>query len=173
MRVGRFVGFVGILAGTFAAGAAFAVSSPSPSPGNTCRAGERVTAVVTVEYDKAEAPDVAGVVVSLDYPGKALTIPGAHSDQSVHDRVTNLATGHDAGIFECADRDAHKLGYEDQLRIGLADPQKPIASGRFARVAFDCVPGASRVDALPCSVELTTNTGKPVTTGRCRAAIEP
>jgi hypothetical protein len=58
-----------------------------------------------------------------------------NADPSVVDRVTNL-TSLTNGLFQVGDDDA-------SINVGLVSLTQGIPAGGFARVRFDCTPGAS------------------------------
>ena len=115
---------------------------------------------VAVNYNGNDFPDVAGITVSLEYPG-SVNIPGFAGDDSVKQRVSNL-TGVSGGLFSVGDQD-------DEINIGLISIGSTIPPGNFARVRFDCASGASlpASGAFTCTVDASTSDGNPVTPSPC------
>jgi len=92
--------------------------------------------VVSVGWDRERAEKVSGVVTRLRYPA-SLTVPSDPSDRSAKARV-ELLTGTSGGLFDALDKpgDTGEL-----LNIGLITAG--IGAGPFARIRFDCRPGAA------------------------------
>ncbi|MEW6272970.1 MAG: hypothetical protein AB1689_27145 [Thermodesulfobacteriota bacterium] len=118
-------------------------------------------------------PDVvAGVTVFLDYPGTRLDLPGTGNASSVLARVTNL-TGV-TGVFSVGDQDADSDGFDDRLGVGLISSGTAVAPGDFARVVFDCLPGAARPEAADfgCTPDVSTFFGNTISATCAVTSVE-
>ena len=156
-----------------------ATPGPTPTPGSTATAAPTATPTPTangasctslnltiaVNYNALDFPSVSGVAVAVAYP-TSVAIPGTGNEASVLARVTNL-TGVSGGLFSVGDQD-------DKVNIGLVSISQTIPSGNFAKVQFDCTPGASAppASAFTCTPDVSTLDGTPVT-AQCALTASP
>jgi hypothetical protein len=133
---------------------------------------ERLTATVRLVYDVASVPELAGVIVDLNYPEAAVSLPGSGSDASVLVRVTDVSGARGLAVIE--DRDTTDDGEDDQLRNSYVTSSN-IPSGDFEQVVFDCTAGAPvpPAEAFTCAVSDSTDPqGFPVEGVSCWVTLE-
>ena len=142
----------------------------TPTPGPQC---ESLKVTVALVYDAQAVPDLAGLVVDLNYPGASVEIPGSGSDDSVIERVTDVSGA--AGFSSIEDLDTNSDGIDDQLHNVYAAAAN-IPPGNFEEVLFDCVAGASAPPsgAFSCSVSDTADSqANPVEGVACAVTVSP
>lgn len=156
-----------------------AVGTPTPTPTGPLPTAtatpivscESVTVTVRLLYDVNAVPELAGVVVDLNYPDTAVSIPGSGSDDSVVARVTDVSGARGIAVVE--DRDTNGDGQDDQLHTAYAT-SGDIPPGDFEQVVFDCIAGEPppTADAFTCVVSDTVDPqALPVTGVGCEIAI--
>jgi cysteine-rich repeat protein len=125
---------------------------PTPTPA-ICTS---VTVTVSLVYDANAVPDLAGLVVDLNYPVASVDLPGSGSDDSVIERVTDVSGA--AGFSSIQDLDTNNDDTDDQLHNVYAATQN-IPPGPFEAVVFDCRPGAQAppAGAFVCTVSDTVD----------------
>ena len=142
--------------------------TPTPTPVVTCTS---VTVTVSLVYDVNAVPDLAGLVVDLNYPVASVDLPGSGSDDSVIERVTDVSGA--AGFSSIQDLDTSNDGTDDQLHNVYAATQN-IPPGPFEAVVFDCRPGAQAPPpgAFVCTVSDTADSqGNPVEGVNCGVEV--
>lgn len=140
----------------------------TPTPGSQC---ENLKVTVALVYDAQVVPDLAGLVVDLNYPGASVDLPGSGSDDSVIERVTDVSGA--AGFSSIQDLDTSNDGTDDQLHNVYAATQN-IPPGPFEAVVFDCRPGAQAPPpgAFVCTVSDTADSqGNPVEGVNCGVEV--
>jgi len=113
---------------------------------------------VGLVYDVNFVPDLAGLVVDLNYPEGAVSIPGSGSDESVLIRVTDVSSAHGLAVIE--DRDTDDDGTDDQIHNAYVTSGN-IPPGDFEHVVFDCIDGAPP----PAAAAFTCVVSDPVDSG--------
>jgi len=136
---------------------------PTPSNGNptgVCPASGTVDGTVTFAFDNpGGAINISGVTAVLGYD-PPLSIPGCCANPEVLERITNL-TGVTGGIFTAGDNDTNGDAVDDELAVGLVALGSSIPAGPFARVRFDCTPGAPLAAPL-CGPDVTDDLGTQI-----------
>lgn len=135
--------------------AAVAVAAPVTARADAgCR---QVTVDLTVTWDPDRAETVSGVVTRLRYPA-ALELPTRPGTESASARV-ETRTGTAGGLFDALRKDTDGDGAGDLLNVGLIT--QGIRPGEFARVRFDCRPGASTPSAaaFACTPDVADESG--------------
>jgi cysteine-rich repeat protein len=142
----------------------------TPTPGPQC---ESLAVTVALVYDTQAVPDLAGLVVDLNYPGTAVELPGSGSDDSVIERVTDVSGA--TGFSSIQDLDTNSDGTDDRLHnVYVATLNIP--PGDFEEVLFDCVAGASvpPTSAFSCTVSDTVDSqANPVEGVGCAVTVSP
>lgn len=148
-----------ILLGGLLAGAGMA-----PAAAASCR---DVTVVVSVDWSRARAEKVAGVVTRIQYPS-SLELP-ADDRGSAKARAT-LLTGTSGGLFDAVRKDTDQDGRSDLVSVGLITAG--IAPGPFVRLRFDCRAGAAAPAAadFSCAPDIADEAGSVPSS--CSVALE-
>ena len=134
---------------------------------------ESVTVTVRLVYDTDVVPELAGLVVDLNYPEHAVSIPGSDSDASVAARVTDLSGAH--GLSSLDDHDTNSDGLDDQLTNVYATGEN-IPPGNFEQVVFDCTDMAPVPEpgSFTCAVsDAVDPQAFPVTGVSCAVDVSP
>jgi cysteine-rich repeat protein len=131
------------------------VSLPTPTPTATLPPTcTTLTATVSLVYDINNVPDLAALVVDLNYP-LAASIPGSGNDESVQLRVTDLSGANGFSII--VDQDTNGDQTDDQLHNVYAAANN-VPPGPFEAVVFDCASGMTPdPGAFSCSVSDTVD----------------
>jgi len=147
-------------------------TGPIPTATVTPTVGcKSVTVTVRLLYDVNAVPELAGLVLDLNYPQAVVSIPGSGSDDSVVARVTDVSGAQGFAVIE--DRDTNDDGQDDQLHTAYVTSGN-ISPGDFEQVLFDCTAGeaAPTADAFTCVVSDTVDPqAQPVTGVTCEISI--
>jgi hypothetical protein len=137
--------------------------TPRPTDGGTvtqCPASGMVSGTISFAFDNPGGTiNISGVTAVLGYD-PPLSIPGCCANPEVLERITNL-TGVSGGIFTAGDNDTDSDGVDDELAVGLVAIGSNIPAGNFARVLFDCTPGAALTAPL-CGPDVTDDLGTQI-----------
>src|SRR5262249_55464388 len=148
------------------------VPPPTPTPTPTSPPScVSLTVTVSLVYDVAAVPELAGLVVDLNYPPAAVNIPGSGSDDSVLERVTDVSGAQ--GFSSILDVDTNSDGTDDQLHNVYA-ARNNVPPGAFQAVVFDCLSGATvpSAGAFTCVVSDTVDSqANPVEGVGCAVAV--
>jgi hypothetical protein len=133
---------------------------PSGDPTTMCPSSGMVDGTITFAFDNpGGAINISGVTAVLGYD-PPLGIPGCCANPEVLERITNL-TGVTGGIFTAGDNDTNEDAVDDELAVGLVALGSSIPAGPFARVRFDCTPGANLTAPL-CGPDVTDDLGTQI-----------
>lgn len=130
-------------------------------------AGACEDVVVSVDWDHGRAETVSGIVVRVGYPA-SVAMPAQGEPRSAKERVRLLVDG-SGGLFDAVPRDGNRDGRDDVVSVGLI--RQGIASGPFARLRFDCAPGAPSRTAsdFTCVSDVADQSGSVPSS--CRVAL--
>jgi hypothetical protein len=134
------------------AGLALLVTGAARSPGAFAAEASCRFAIATVSTAWSGGEAAKGVVVRVSYPS-SVEVPVPDGSPSPAARVENR-TGVSGGLFDSVRRDADGDGHGDLVNVGLIASE--IEPGEFARVRFDCSPGAAppRAGDFSCTSEV-------------------
>lgn len=135
----------------------FPVATARAAAPDATGACTRVDAEVSVQWDRDRAEKVPGVVVRVRFPASLDVPTDATKRNSAQDRV-KLMTDTEGGLFDAV-KNAGSADGTDRLSIGLITTG--IGPGPFARIHFDCKPGAVQPDAseFSCVADVADEAG--------------